>query len=293
MNKSKIKPGTCSGCGNKDLIRDSQTGEVVCTFCGMVLEERLELSNKPKRAYTREEWEKTSQAAPNLGQSTEIGDDYDSRGIRKHPSSETRRLKKRDYRTRIDARAKHLIRAKKELDRLSDKLYVPKHVHELAKQLYQQVLNKNTVRGRAVEAMAAAVLYLACRMKFIPRKLSRFAQHSLFDKKEIGKIYRFLLIKLNIKISRPGYPQALESVLGMLQTSEKTRRKSFEILTELQERKIAVGKNPWGIAAAVTYIACLITNEKITQVEIADVAGVTDVTIRNRYPEIKEKLNIQ
>ncbi len=293
MNKSKIKQATCPGCGNKTLFRDSRIGEVVCTLCGIVLEERLGLSDKPKRAYTREEWEKRSQAAPSLGQSTEIGDEYGSRGIRKPSSFEMKRLKKQDSRTRIDAKARHLIRAKKELDRLSDKLHVPEYVHELAKQLYQQALNKNAIRGRTVEATAAAVLYLACRKSFIPRKLSRFAQHSLFNKREIGKIYRFLLRKLEIKISRPGYPQALESVLGMLQTSEKTRRKSFEILTKLQERKIVGGKNPWGIAATVAYIACIKTDEKRTQEEIADIADVTEVTIRNRYKEIKEKLNIQ
>lgn len=294
MNKSKTKQGTCPGCGDKTLIRDSQTGEIACTLCGMVLEEELELSDKQEwRAYTQEEWEKRSRAAPKLGQSTQIGDEYGSRGIRKFPSSKMKRLKKQDYRTRIDAKTKHLNRAKNELDRLSDKLHIPKHIRELSKQLYQQVLDKNAVRGRTVEAVAAAVLYLACRKSFIPRKLSRFAQHSPFDKKEITRIYRFLLRKLDIKISRPGYPQALESVLGMLQVSEKTRRKSFEILTEVQKRKIVAGKNPWGIAAAVTYIACEITNEKITQIEIAYVADVTDVTIRNRYPEIKEKLNIQ
>ncbi len=293
MNKSKTKQGTCPGCSNKTLIRDSRTGEVACTFCGMVLEEGLELSNKPRRAYTREQWEKTSQTAPDLGQSTKIGDEYGSRGIRKPLSLKMRRLKKQDYRTRIDRKTKHLIRAKNELDRLSDKLHIPKHIRELSKQLYQQVLDKNAVRGRTVEAVAAAVLYLACRKNFIPRKLSRFAQHSPFDKKEIGMIYRFLLRKLEIKISRPGHPQALESVLGMLQVSEETRRISFEILTELQKIKIVAGKNPWGIAAAITYIACIKTNEKITQIEIAYVADVTDVTIRNRYPEIKEKLNIQ
>jgi len=33
-------------------------------------------------------------------------------------------------------------------------------------------------------------------------------------------------------------------------------------------------------------------NEKRTQREVADVAGVTEVTIRNRYKELLRKLNL-
>ena len=39
-------------------------------------------------------------------------------------------------------------------------------------------------------------------------------------------------------------------------------------------------------------MASLITGEKRTQREIADVVGVTEVTIRNRYKEMIEKLNL-
>ncbi|MFH0752522.1 MAG: sigma factor-like helix-turn-helix DNA-binding protein, partial [archaeon] len=37
----------------------------------------------------------------------------------------------------------------------------------------------------------------------------------------------------------------------------------------------------------------LINNEKRTQREVADIAGVTEVTIRNRYKELLKKLNLK
>jgi len=49
---------------------------------------------------------------------------------------------------------------------------------------------------------------------------------------------------------------------------------------------------PTGIAAAALYVSSLIHGEKRTQREVADVAGVTEVTIRNRYKELLDKLKL-
>ena len=47
------------------------------------------------------------------------------------------------------------------------------------------------------------------------------------------------------------------------------------------------------MAAATLYIASVLCGERRTQREVADVAGVTEVTIRNRYKEIVDKLDIE
>jgi transcription initiation factor TFIIB len=53
-----------------------------------------------------------------------------------------------------------------------------------------------------------------------------------------------------------------------------------------------MGKDPMGITAAVLYIACQLKGEEVTQKQIADVAEVTEVTIRNRKKELMKKLDI-
>jgi transcription initiation factor TFIIB len=53
------------------------------------------------------------------------------------------------------------------------------------------------------------------------------------------------------------------------------------------------GRGPAGIAAAGLYVAALLNNEKKTQREVADVAGITEVTIRNRYKELLDKLGLE
>ena len=56
--------------------------------------------------------------------------------------------------------------------------------------------------------------------------------------------------------------------------------------------ELTSGRGPTGIAAAALYVASLIHGEKRTQREVADVAGVTEVTIRNRYKELIQRLNL-
>ena len=52
------------------------------------------------------------------------------------------------------------------------------------------------------------------------------------------------------------------------------------------------GKGPSGIAAAALYISSLMENDRKSQRDIAEVAGITEVTLRNRYKELSENLNL-
>jgi transcription initiation factor TFIIB len=78
-----------------------------------------------------------------------------------------------------------------------------------------------------------------------------------------------------------------------LRLSADTQSKSVEILEMAQNSELTSGRGPTGIAAASLYVAALMNNEKRTQREVADIAGVTEVTIRNRYKELLKKLNLK
>ena len=66
-----------------------------------------------------------------------------------------------------------------------------------------------------------------------------------------------------------------------------------KILSAARELRLTSGRAPKGIAAAATYIASTLTGQMMTQREIAEIAQVTEVTIRNRYKELTERLNIE
>ena len=59
-----------------------------------------------------------------------------------------------------------------------------------------------------------------------------------------------------------------------------------------QTKEITSGKGPTGMAAAAIYISAIQCNERRTQSDVAEVAGVTEVTIRNRYKDLIENLGI-
>jgi transcription initiation factor TFIIB len=72
----------------------------------------------------------------------------------------------------------------------------------------------------------------------------------------------------------------------------ETQKKVKELLIEASENGLICGRSPVAMVGAIIYIASLLTHQKRTQAEIASVANVTEVTIRNRYKELKSVLEI-
>jgi transcription initiation factor TFIIB len=68
--------------------------------------------------------------------------------------------------------------------------------------------------------------------------------------------------------------------------------RTVEILRQSRTLGLTIGRDPLGLAAAAIYVASIMLDERRTQREIAEVARVTEVTVRNRYKEIVKKLGI-
>jgi len=77
-----------------------------------------------------------------------------------------------------------------------------------------------------------------------------------------------------------------------VELGEKTQRMAIEILGEADRLKISISKDPMGLAASALYLACVMNGESCTQKMIAEAAGVTEVTIRNRYKEMERFLDL-
>jgi transcription initiation factor TFIIB len=80
--------------------------------------------------------------------------------------------------------------------------------------------------------------------------------------------------------------------INSLKLSGEAQEKSIELLKHAMRKGLVSGRSPTGVSAAAVYIAGALCGERRTQKEVADVAGVTEVTIRNRYRELKEQLKI-
>ena len=294
----------CPECGSANLVHDYDTGETVCGDCGLVLHEQMMDKGPEWRAFTQEEKASrsrvgtpTSYSVHDKGLSTAIGRvDRDAFG-RKLPL-QTRlqmwRLRKWQIRSRVHSSVdRNLAQAMAELDRLSDKAYIPPSVKEKAAVIYRKALDKGLVRGRSIAAIAAASLYAACRDTGTPRTLREIAESSLVDKKDVARCYRLILRELDVQMPIADPLTYVSKIAERTGISGRTQGVAVEILSDAKQRRAAAGKDPMGLAAAALYIACLQNNEKKTQKDIAEAAGVTEVTVRNRYKSLKRQLGLE
>ncbi len=294
----------CPECGGTNLIHDYDTGETICGDCGLVIHEQMMDKGPEWRAFTQQEKASrsrvgipTSYSVHDKGLSTAISQiDRDAFG-RKLPLR-TRlqmwRLRKWQIRSRVHSSVdRNLAQAMAELDRLSDKVYIPPPIKEKAAVIYRKALDKGLVRGRSIAAIAAASLYAACRLTKTARTLREISEASLVEKKDVARCYRLLLRELDIQmpISNPlTYVSKIAETTGI---SGQTQGRAIELLREAKRIKASAGKDPMGLAAAALYIACLQNDEKKTQKDIAEAAGVTEVTVRNRYKTLKKQLHVE
>ena len=202
------------------------------------------------------------------------------------------RLRKWQYRIST-AIERNLKLALAELKRVSSYLKLPKSVEEEAARIYTLAVQRGLVRGRSMESVVAGALYAACRRHEVPRTLDELSEASGIEEKEVGRTYRFITRELQITILPSNPIDYIPRFSSSLKLSPKTQSKSVEIIELAQKQELTSGRGPTGIAAAGLYVAALINGEKRTQREVADVAGVTEVTIRNRYKELLEKLDLE
>jgi len=294
----------CPECGGRNLIHDYDTGETICGDCGLVIDEQTMDKGPEWRAFTKQEKASrsrvgipTSYSVHDKGLSTSISQinrDAYGRKLPLHTRLQMWRLRKWQIRSRVHSSVdRNLAQAMAELDRLSDKTYIPSSLKEKAAVIYRKALDKGLVRGRSIAAIAAASLYAACRKTETARTLSEISEASLVDKKDVARCYRLLLRELGIKMPIADPLTYVSKIAETTRITGETQGKAIQILREAKEKRATAGKDPMGLAAAALYIACLQNEEKKTQKEIAEAAGVTEVTVRNRYKTLTERLDLK
>ncbi|MBQ2654970.1 MAG: transcription initiation factor IIB [Methanobrevibacter sp.] len=289
----------CPSCNSTERVVDSQRAEVSCARCGLVLDENL-IDNGPEwRAFDHEQRDKrTRVGAPSTyaisdkGLTTVIdwkNKDINGRSIPETKRAQLYRLRKLNKRMRVSRTGeRNLALALSELDRFSSRLGLPRSVREDAAFIYRKASKNNLIRGRSIEGMVATSIYMSCRRCNIPRTLEEVSEISNVSKKQLGRNYRFLSRQLNIKLKPTSPSDYVPRFATKLDLSGEVQSKAIDIIAKSKQSGLNVGKGPTGVAAAALYIASILLGERITQKVVADVAGVTEVTVRNRYKELAE-----
>lgn len=290
----------CTECGSINLFVNREKGEIICKDCGLVIEDKMVEFGQEWREFEGDSGDTNRRrtGAPmtytqfDQGLGTEVGQRADLFQLGSKDRNKFFRLRKWQYRIST-AIERNLKLALAELKRVSSFLKLPKMVEEEAAMIYTQAVQRGLVRGRSMESVVSGALYAACRRHEVPRTLDELSEASGIEKKEIGRTYRFVTRELGITILPSNPVDYIARFASSLKLTAETQSRAVEILEQAQKAELTSGRGPTGIAAAALYVAALMHGEKRTQREVADVAGVTEVTIRNRYKELLDKLKLE
>jgi transcription initiation factor TFIIB len=285
------------------MVLDSQSGELICSNCGYVVKEKIEDTGPEWRSSSKDEGKDesraglpTSIASHDMGLSTIIGSgNRDSTGRPLTGSMRTTvdRLRTWDRRSQMHESAdRNMGKAFVQLRTFADKLSLPEEIVERAAYIYRKALERGLIRGRSITEMISASLYAACRDSEIPRTLKDVAKVANINRKDLARSYRLLIREMDIKMPVPDPAKSVAKIASRVEAGEKTRRRALEILAKARQLGVAAGKDPVGLAASALYVASTLSGEDKTQRDIAQAAGVTEVTIRNRYKNLRNALGI-
>jgi len=304
---SEVEPAKvqcCPECGSTRLMRDYECAEIVCMDCGFVITAKIADRGPEWRAFDNEQRAKRTRVGAPLtytihdkGLSTMIDwhdRDVYGKSLPYGQKAQMYRLRKWQRRIRVsDATERNLAFALSEITKIANNLNLPKNILETASVIYRKAVKERLIRGRSIQGVTAAAIYLACRQCKLARTLEEIGQASTMNKKEVGRSYRFLIMKLNTHVASVKPSKYIAKFSNQLTMQGKTEEIAYKILTTAKELKLTSGRGPTGMAAATCYIASILTGEKRTQREVAEIAQVTEVTIRNRYKELVERLMFQ
>ena len=285
------------------MVTDGSGAELYCSNCGLVLKDKIVETGPEWRTFSGDEKGDrsrtgipTSIAMHDMGLATVIGvanKDASGKSLSGSMKSTVERLRTWDRRSQVHESAdRNLRQAFSELRRLSERLAISESVTERAAYFYRKALERNLVRGRSIAAIIAACVYAACRDGQIPRTLKDVAAASNGKKKDLARSYRLLHREMDLRMPVTDPAKCVSAIASRAAMSEKTQRRAREILLMAQHAGISAGKDPTGLAASALYVACSLGGEEKTQKDIATAAGVTEVTIRNRYKGLREALGI-
>jgi transcription initiation factor TFIIB len=300
---SADEPVECFHCKSRRLFYSLDRGEITCVECGSVVIARKMDRSAEWRAFSEEERERRRRTGPpqkapiinpSLISSTIdlSGKDYTGKKLTAKQKFNMYRLKKWQSMDLSTSTTKKLVDAVEEIDRLANLLGLSNLVKDEAIMIYRKALNKGLTKGRSVNGIATAAVYFACRKHQIPITLDEISKYSEVDRKDIARYFRLLMREANLKISVADPIAFIEKFIEVLRLKRYIFSKAKELIIKAKEKGITAGKDPAGLAAATIYIVATLEGEKITQKDVARVAGVTEVTVRNRLREMIKKLNI-
>jgi len=275
----------CPDCKNPvpNIIEEFANGDLVCGDCGLVLGDRIIDTRSEWRTFANDEGDDPSRvgaAANPLLDGAQL-DTVISR--RDGGSGMARDLNKVHGRANAVKGEKNLIQAYKEIAAMSDAIGLTKLIADIAKQLYKRVEEEKLLRGKSTESIIAACIFIACRQENVPRTFKEICAITRVPKKEIGRCFKTLIRTFETNVSTMASEDLMSRFCSMLHLRMEVQKAALELTMKTKEHGTLAGKSPVSVAAACIYMASCLYQQPQSTRDVAQVTGVSEVTIKNSY----------
>ncbi|MDE1862193.1 MAG: transcription factor IIB [Thaumarchaeota archaeon] len=293
----------CPEC-RSTLIDDVHSGEKICSGCGLVAMEQMADWGPESRSTNPEDRMKSARATGqttysqhDLGIRTEIAvgsKDFSGKSISSDMAMQMYSLRKWQTRIRVASpRERRLANILAKIGETCQSLALPRNVTESASMIYRNFEGQADAKGKSVACMSAATIYMACKQCDVVRSLDEICAATGSTKEEkmnvklTAKYYRMLVMELGSQTAPAvTLERYISKIANLAKLEVRVERLAAEIAEKTDDHNLADGKAPNGLAAAYLYIASTLLGQSILQRDVSSVAGITEVTIRNRCKEI-------
>jgi len=298
-----LETHSCPEC-QANLVDDTQNGEIICSGCGVVVADQIadygpetKSSNLEEKMKLARATGQTTYSQHDLGITTEISisaKDFSGKTISYDVANQMHNLRKWQQRVRVSTpRERRLANVLTKIAEACNSLSLPKNVLETSSMIYRNLDGHVDVKGKSVASISAATIYMACKQCDVVRSLEEIVR-GLCQAKDVksktklaARYYRTMVMEMgSVKAPVVTMDKYISKIANMTQTDVRVERLALEIAEKTKNNNMADGKAPNGIAAAYLYIASVLLGQNVLQRDVSSIAGVTEVTIRNRCKEI-------
>ena len=280
----------CPLCRGK-IVLDIESGENICNSCGLVVGSDLAAMDSNPGEFPSNR-DRTTIAPPNhVGQTFIDRRNVDSRGKKIGTTDNMYMMRRLDFQASADNSDRSFRRALQEITRITERLGFGSTVQREAMSIYCKASERGLIRGRSVDGICTAAIYVACRKLAVPRLLQdiiEVASHE--DRKHIAPYSKLLFRQLGIHAEQLSAAEYVDYVARNARISSRTQRMALSLLTIIEGSTKLSGKRPISIAAAALYLASKKTGENSSQLRIAGATNLTPTTVRKTAADIEEVL---
>jgi transcription initiation factor TFIIB len=267
-----------------NIVECFAEGDLVCGDCGLVLGDRIVDTRSEWRTFSNEDEDPSrvgGSANPLLNgtQLDTIISKLDG------GSGVSRNLSKTHGRASAIKGERHLVQTYKEISAMCDAIGLPRLIGDAAKHLYKQVDERKLLRGKSNDALIAACIFIACRQEGVTRTFKEICALTKVPKKEIGRCFKALARELDTAMLSQDMAggDLMLRFCSYLSLPAEVKKAAKAVGERAKDLGTLAGKSPVSIAAACIYMVASLYGVPRPAKEIAVVAGVSEVTIKNAY----------